>query len=105
MKEKITKEQILEFFEKESGDRILDRVEYAERVIFPAMERYARQFLNPIVADNIFELIGMGFHKINRCEMTVGGLADQVEHFINQEVEKRIKERMPSEEEVRNELC
>lgn len=31
MKEKISKEKILEYFEIESGDRLLDRFEYAER--------------------------------------------------------------------------
>ena len=32
-------------------------------------------------------------------------LSEQLESLINQEVEKRIAERMPSEEEIRDELC
>ena len=31
--------------------------------------------------------------------------SEQLEPLINQEVEKRIAERMPSEEEIRDELC
>ena len=32
-------------------------------------------------------------------------VVSKLEHLVNQEVEKRIAERMPSEEDVRNELC
>lgn len=44
MKKIQTPEQVLEFFEKESSDRIIDRIEYNERVIIPAMKAYASQF-------------------------------------------------------------
>jgi hypothetical protein len=40
-----TKEEILAKWESESADRILDRVDYNERVIFPAMQEYAEQYL------------------------------------------------------------
>ena len=36
-------EEILSEWEKESSDRLMDRIEYCERVILPAMEEYASQ--------------------------------------------------------------
>ena len=39
--------------------------------------------------------------RIDQSQFT----ADEAEDYINQEVEKRIAERMPSEEEIRDELC
>jgi hypothetical protein len=94
MKDKKTKEEILARWEAESCDRLLDRTDYNERVIFPAMEQYAYQFINPIIADNIFELIGQGIYKINCCELTVGGLADEVEKFVSAAFEERLREEL-----------
>jgi hypothetical protein len=39
-----TPEEILEYFEKESSDRLMDHIEYNERVIIPAMKAYHAQF-------------------------------------------------------------
>ena len=38
-----TPEEILEFFENESSDRLMDRIEYNERVIIPAIKAYVDQ--------------------------------------------------------------
>lgn len=39
----LTKEEILEKWEAESGDRIMDRFDYYERVVFPSMQDFSDQ--------------------------------------------------------------
>ena len=41
---KPTKEEILAKWEGESADRLLDRFDYYERVIFPSMQEYAETY-------------------------------------------------------------
>ena len=43
---KPTKEEILAKWEGESADRLLDRFDYYERVIFPSMQEYAESYHN-----------------------------------------------------------
>jgi len=48
--------------------------------------------------DNIYELLGQGISRIMRGESSLGSLADEVEAFINSEVQKRSLQSQPTAE-------
>ena len=51
---------------------------------------------NQLIREQIIEILESDY-----CDggPTIGSIADKIGHLVNQEVERRIKERMPSEEE------
>lgn len=50
---KQTKEEILAKYEAESADRLMDQLDYYERVIFPAMQEYAEAFHKEKLRDEL----------------------------------------------------
>ena len=52
---------------------------------------------NQLIKEQIIEILESDY-----CDggPTLGSIADKIENLVNQEVERRIKERMPSEEEI-----
>ena len=55
---------------------------------------------NQLIKEQIIEILESDY-----CDggPTLGSIADKIENLVNQEVERRIKERMPSEEESKKE--
>ena len=54
---------------------------------------------NQLIREQIIEILESDY-----CDggPTIGSIADKIGHLVNQEVERRIKERMPSEEDAQN---
>jgi hypothetical protein len=52
---------------------------------------------NQLIREQIIEILESDY-----CDggPTIGSIADKIKQLVNQEVERRIKERMPSEEEI-----
>jgi hypothetical protein len=56
---------------------------------------------NQLIREQIIEILESDY-----CDggPTIGSIADKIKQLVNQEVEKRIVERMPSEEEMESEI-
>ena len=78
-KQNQTKEEIVDMFERESCDRILDRFEHNERVIYPSMQLYADQQSTSLQSE------------IEKCRSQNAELNHEIDHLKSENEELKAK--------------